>query len=124
MGEIAVSNPVRVFVLDDHEAYLAGISRLIDAEQDLEVVGRTTIRSRALDVCRMIQFAHPTVACLMVSAFANDQALVDADRAGARGFILKQIRGSELLNAIRLVARGIHLLEQREIVAALARLGQ
>ena len=72
----------------------------------------------------MIQFAHPTVACLMVSAFANDQALVDADRAGARGFILKQIRGGELLNAIRLVARGIHLLEQREIVAALARLGQ
>lgn len=125
---------VRVFLLDDHEIVRRGLRDLIDAEDDLEVVGEASTAEEALnripptrpdvavldvrlpdgsgvEVCREIRARHPEVQALMLTSFADDEALFSAIMAGASGYVLKQIRGSELLDAIRRVAAGESLLD-------------
>ncbi len=139
-GRASADGPVRVFLLDDNEAYLAGLTDLVDAEADLDVVGRATspmdavdgmarcqpdvavldIRlngpdpqpgaTTGVDVCRQVRSDHPRVACLMLTAFPNDGLLHEAADAGAAGLVLKKIRGGELLEAIRRIAAGADLL--------------
>ncbi len=131
----------RVFLLDDHEIVRRGVAQLIDAEPDLTVVGEASGASEAIDivertqpnvaildvrlqegsgieVCRDIRSSHPDIACLIFTSFADDRALVDASLAGAAGYVLKQVRGSDLLDSIRKVASGAQLLD-----AATVRLG-
>ena len=135
----------RVFLLDDHEVVRHGIAALIDAQPDLEVVGESSTVAETLDVvadcnpdvavldvrvagasgieaCRDIRSAHPEVECLMLTSFADDQAMVEASLAGASGFVLKQVRGGDLVNAIRKVASGAHLLDSATVRQALSRL--
>jgi DNA-binding NarL/FixJ family response regulator len=125
---------IRVFLLDDHEIVRMGVRDLLEAEPDIAVVGEAGTASSALaripalrpdvavldvrlpdgdgvSVCREIRSAMPQVACLMLTSFGDDEALFDAIMAGAAGYVLKQIRGTDLVGAVRTVAAGQSLLD-------------
>ncbi len=125
----------RVFVVDDHEIVRRGIADMIDAERDLEVVGEASTAQQALsrvaatlpdvvvldvrlpdgsgiDVCRSILSAHPSVKCLMLTAYDDDRASYAAVLAGASGYVLKDIRGQKLIEGIRAVAAGRTLVSK------------
>src|SRR6202011_5760236 len=128
----------RVFLLDDHELVRRGIRDLLWAEEDLQVVGEAGTADEALEgiaqtkpdvavldvrlgddpsgrtgieVCRDLRSNHPEIACVMLTSFADDEALFASIMAGASGYVLKQIRGADLVGAIRRVARGESLLD-------------
>ncbi len=136
---------IRVFLLDDHEVVRRGVADMLQRGGDIEVVGEAGTAADALrvvascnpdvavldvrltdgtgiEVCRDIRSAHPEIACLILTSFSDDQALVDASLAGAAGYALKQIRGNDLVDAIRKVAGGAQLLDQATVRLALARL--
>ncbi len=138
---------ITVFLLDDHEVVRRGVAGLLEAEPDLEVVGEAGTAAEALrlvgetrpdvavldvrlddgngiEVCREIRSAHPDVACLMLTSYADDRALVDAAVAGAAGFVLKQVRGNQLIDSIRRVAAGAVLLDDATVRLGLQRLKQ
>jgi two-component system, NarL family, response regulator DevR len=75
-----------------------------------------------VEVCREIRSAHEDIACLMLTSYADDDALFDAIMAGAAGYVLKQIRGNDLVNAIRQVSTGASLLDPAVTGRVLARL--
>jgi two-component system, NarL family, response regulator DevR len=125
---------VRVFLLDDHEIVRRGVRELLDAEDDLEVVGEAGTAEQALaripptrphvaildvrlpdgngvEVCREVRSRHPDVACIMLTSFSDDEALLQAIVAGASGYLLKQLRGTDIVDAVRRVARGESLLD-------------
>ena len=125
---------VRVFLLDDHEVVRRGLRELLEAEPDLQVVGEAGTADEALaripatqpnvavldvrlpdgngiEVCREIRSQHPEIACLMLTSFADDEAMFSAIMAGAAGFVLKQVRGAELVEGVRRVAQGESLLD-------------
>ena len=129
-----VGSPVRVFLLDDHEVVRRGIRDLLEATGDIEVVGESgsareaTARIPALrphvavldgrlpdgsgiDVCRDIRSVDPTIKGLILTSFDDDQALFAAIMAGASGYILKQIRGNDLVDTVRRVAAGQSMLD-------------
>ena len=133
----------RVFLVDDHEIVRRGIADIIDAAPDLEVVGESgTVRGtlgrvtatrpdvvvldvrlgdgNGVDLCRDIRSAFPEIACLMLTAFDDDDASRLAVIAGAAGYVLKDIRGAKLLDGIRQVALGRSLIAPalRDLVAA------
>ena len=118
--------PIEVFVLDDHEIVRRGVRGLLEAEPDIQVIGEASTASCALaripalrpsvavldvrlpdgdgvSVCREVRSRVPEVACLMFTAFSDDEALLDSIMAGAAGYVLKQIRGSDLIGAVRMV---------------------
>ena len=124
----------RVFLVDDHEIVRRGVADLINAEADLTVVGEAATVKQALsriaattpdvavldvrlpdgsgiDLCRDIRSAHPDVACLMLTAYDDDEASYTAVLAGAAGYVLKDIRGQGLLESIRRVANGETLVD-------------
>jgi len=124
----------RVFLLDDHEVVRRGLRELFDAEDDLTVVGEAGTAEEALarvpstrpdvavldvrlpdgdgvEVCRDLRSNMPELKCLMLTSFADDEALFSAILAGASGYVLKQIRGSDLVSAVRRVAAGESLLD-------------
>jgi DNA-binding NarL/FixJ family response regulator len=123
-----------VFLLDDHEVVRRGVRELLDAEDDIEVVGEADSAERALaripaihpdvalldvrlpdgdgiEVCREIRSRFDDVACIMLTSFSDDEALVQAVLAGASGYLLKQIRGNDIVEAVRRVASGASLLD-------------
>ncbi|MET9793112.1 response regulator transcription factor [Streptomyces canus] len=127
-------HPIRVFLLDDHEVVRRGITDLLDAEPDISVVGdadtveHALVRGPALrpdvavldvrlpdgdgiTVCRELRNQMPELACLMLTSFDEEDALLDAIMAGASGYVLKQIRGSDLVSAVRTVASGQSMLD-------------
>jgi DNA-binding NarL/FixJ family response regulator len=129
-----VPDIVRVFLVDDHEVVRRGLKDLIDAEDDLEVVGDAASAGMALagiaqtspdvalldvrlpdgngvEICRDVRARDPRIACLMLTSFGDDEALFDAIMAGAAGYLLKDVRGPDLLDAIRRVAAGDSLLD-------------
>ena len=136
---------IRVFLADDHEVVRRGVRDLIDHEDDMSVVGEASSGEEALtrialckpdvavldvrlgedsgiEVARDIRSAHPDVRCLMLTSFADDEALVDSIVAGAAGYVLKQVRGNELLDGIRRVAAGESLLDPAVTTRVLDRL--
>lgn len=136
---------IRVFLLDDHEIVRRGLRELLEAAGDLEVVGEAGTAEEALrripattpdvavldvrlpdgdgvTVCREIRSKMPELNCLMLTSFADDEALFDAIMAGAAGYVLKQIRGNELVDAIRKVAGGQSLLDPSVTAKVLERL--
>ncbi len=136
---------IRVLLLDDHEIVRRGVKDLLEAEDDLTVVadtgtgaeairicGHTDIDVAVLDVrleesngiavCREIRAAHPEIACLILTSYADDQALIDASVAGAAGYVLKQIRSDDLVEAIRKVAAGATLLDAAQVRLGMERL--
>ncbi|MEU6230015.1 response regulator transcription factor [Streptomyces sp. NPDC047042] len=127
-------DPIRVFLLDDHEVVRRGITDLLDAEPDISVIGdadsveHALVRAPALrpdvavldvrlpdgdgiTVCRELRSRMPELACLMLTSFDDEDALLDAIMAGASGYVLKQIRGSDLVSAVRTVASGQSMLD-------------
>jgi DNA-binding NarL/FixJ family response regulator len=138
-------SPIAVFLLDDHEVVRRGVRDLLEAEPDIRVVGEAGTASSALaripalcpdvavldvrlpdgdgvSVCREIRSRMPQVACLMLTSFADDEALFDAVMAGAAGYVLKQIRGTDLVGAVRTVASGQSMLDPRAASQLMARL--
>lgn len=133
-----MSDVTRVFLLDDHEIVRRGVAQVLDAEADLQVVGEASTAAEALavigackpdvavldvrlgdgngiEVCRDIRANHPEIPCLMLTSFADDQALLDAALAGAAGYVLKEVRSNELVTSIRKVAAGALLLDKAEV---------
>jgi DNA-binding NarL/FixJ family response regulator len=125
---------ISVFLLDDHEIVRRGVRELLESEPDIVVVGEAGTAASALaripalrpdvavldvrlpdgdgvSVCRDIRSSMPEVACLMLTSFGDDEALFDAIMAGAAGYVLKQIRGTDLVGAVRTVASGRSLLD-------------
>jgi two-component system response regulator DevR len=136
---------VRVFLLDDHEVVRRGVADLLEAEPDLSVVGEASTAAEALarvpavqpdvavldvrlpdgdgvTVCRELRSRMPDLRCLMLTSFADDDALFDAIMAGASGYVLKQIRGTDLVGAVRTVANGQSLLDPRTTAQVLERM--
>ncbi|MFE7575415.1 LuxR family transcriptional regulator [Streptomyces sp. CB01249] len=124
----------RVFLVDDHEVVRRGLRDLIDDEPDMEVVGEAATAEQGLarglalrpdvavldvrlpdgngiGVCRELRSGLPGLACLMLTSFDDEDALLDAIMAGAAGYVLKQINGSDLVSAIRTVATGQSMLD-------------
>ncbi|OUE20920.1 Transcriptional regulatory protein DevR (DosR) [Clavibacter michiganensis] len=135
----------RVFLLDDHELVRRGIADVIERAADLEVVGEAgTVRDAVarveatrpdvvvldvrlpdgsgVDACRRIRSRHPDLPCLMLTAFDDDSALEAAVLAGAQGWLLKDIRGAGLVDAIRRVAAGGQLMDREVVRRARARI--
>jgi DNA-binding NarL/FixJ family response regulator len=144
MGETG-NRVIRVFLLDDHEVVRRGVRDLLEFEDDLVVVGEAATAAEALvgiptsrpdvavldvrlpdgsgvNVCREIRSEHPEISCLMLTSFADDDALVDAIMAGADGYVLKQIRGSDLVGAVRTIAAGGSLMDSRTVARTMERL--
>jgi len=132
--QVPHTTPIRVFLLDDHEVVRRGLHDLIDAEPDMRVVGEAGTSEQALarapalrpdvaildirlpdsdgiTVCRELRSRDAELACLMLTSFDDDDALLDAIMAGASGYVLKQIRGSDLVSAVRTVASGQSMLD-------------
>ena len=137
--------PVRVFLLDDHEIVRRGVRELLEAEPDLVVVGEAATAAEAMarvpalvpdvavldvrlpdgdgvTVCRDLRTQLPGLACLMLTSYSDDDALFAAILAGAAGYVLKQIRGADLVGAVRTVAAGGSLLDPKATAAVLARM--
>jgi DNA-binding NarL/FixJ family response regulator len=136
---------IRVFLLDDHEVVRRGIADLLSLETDIEVVGEagstkealTRIRAarpdvaildvrlpdgNGIEVCRDARSMLPQLACLMLTSYSDDEALFDAIMAGAAGYVLKDIKGNDLVTAVRAVAAGRSLQDPRTTQRVLERL--
>ena len=142
---VEVNAPVRVFLLDDHEIVRRGIADLLAGEPDIEVVGEAGTAAEALaripavrpdvavldarlpdgsgiDVCRDIRSARPETQCIILTSYDDDDAIFAAVMAGAAGYLLKEVRGLSLVEAIRQVAGGKSLLDPSVTGRLLARL--
>jgi two-component system, NarL family, response regulator DevR len=136
---------VRVFLVDDHEMVRRGVRDLLEEESDIVVVGEAATAAEAVaaigrlvpdvavldarlpdghgvDVCRDVRSLHPEVACLMFTSYDDEDAIMAAIMAGAAGYLLKQIRGIDLVDAVRRVAAGQSLLDPAVTQTVLARL--
>jgi two-component system, NarL family, response regulator DevR len=135
----------RVFLLDDHEIVRRGLRELLEQEGDLEIVGEAGSAEEAyaripptrpdvavldvrlpdgngVEVCREIRSRHADIHCLMLTSFADDEALFSAIMAGASGYLLKQVKGNDLVDAVRRVGRGESLLDPSMTARVLERL--
>jgi DNA-binding NarL/FixJ family response regulator len=136
---------IKVFLLDDHEVVRRGLADVLESTGEFEVVGEAGTAEQALnrlhglavdvavldvrlpdgngiEVCREIRSRFPGVGCLMLTSFSDDEALVDAAMAGAQGYALKQIRGADIVDAVRAVSRGEVLLDPAVVAQAMQRL--
>jgi DNA-binding NarL/FixJ family response regulator len=134
-----------VFLLDDHEIVRRGLRELLEQESDIDVVGEAGTAEEALgripptrpdvalldvrlpdgdgvEVCRDIRSNHPEIHCLMLTSYADDEALFSAIMAGASGYLLKQVKGNDLVEAIRRVGNGESLLDPAMTARVLDRL--
>ncbi len=125
---------IRVYLLDDHEVVRHGLRDLLEREGDIEVVGESgsavdaehripALRPHVavldarlpdgsgIDVCREIRSVDPTIQALILTSYEDDEALFAAIMAGAAGYVLKQIKGTDLVDAVRRVAGGQSLLD-------------
>jgi len=137
-------DPIRVFLLDDHELVRHGLRTLLEADGDMVVAGEAATATDALaripevrpdvavldvrlrdgngvEVCREVRSGHPEVACLVLTSFADDEALLAAIMAGASGYVLKDVRGADLVGHIRKVAAGHSLLDPSVAARAMER---
>lgn len=147
MGEASHSGDVAktVFVVDDHAVVRIGLADLLEEEPDLRVIGQAGTAREALarvpalrpdvvvldvrlpdgngvELCRELRSRLPGTACLMLTSFPDEQAVVDALLAGAAGYVIKDVRGMELASAVRAVAAGGRLLDDRTTAELLDRL--
>jgi two-component system response regulator DevR len=126
--------PIRLFLLDDHEVVRRGLKDLLDQEDDIEVVGESGLAQDAasriptikpdvavldarlpdgsgIEVCRDVRSLDPSIAVIILTSYDDDDALFAAIMAGAAGYVLKQVRGTDLVDAVRRVAAGQSLLD-------------
>ncbi len=135
----------RVFLLDDHEIVRRGVRDLLESSGRIEVVGEAGTVAEALSripptqpdvavldvrlpdgdgvtVCREIRSRHPEIQCVMLTSFSDDEALFQAIMAGSSGYLLKQIKGTDIVDAIERVAQGQSLLDPAVTARVLDRL--
>ena len=128
--------PIKVFLLDDHEIVRRGVADLLSGEPDIEIVGEASTVDEAvrripasapdvavldarlpdgsgIEVCRIVRDGSPDIRCLILTSYDDDEAVFAAVLAGASGYVLKQIRGAGLIDAVRQVAAGRSLLDPR-----------
>jgi DNA-binding NarL/FixJ family response regulator len=138
------NDPIRVFLLDDHEVVRRGIKELLEGEPDIVVVGESGLAAEAarripalrpdvaildarlpdgsgIDVCREIRSRDPEVKALILTSYDDDDALFAAIMAGAAGYTLKQVRGNDLVDTVRRVAAGQSSLDPSVTAAVLDR---
>ncbi|AYY14242.1 DNA-binding response regulator [Actinobacteria bacterium YIM 96077] len=136
---------ITVFLLDDHEVVRRGVAAVLENEPDIEVIGEASTAEQAVGripalrpdvaildvrlpdgdgvtVCREVRSRLPELACLMLTSFSDDDALFDAVMAGASGYVLKQIHGTDLVGAVRALAGGKSLLDPESTSRMLERL--
>ncbi|MFC0110710.1 response regulator [Kibdelosporangium aridum] len=136
---------LRVFLLDDHEVVRKGVAALLGTNPDISVVGEASTAAEALakvpvlkpdvavldvrlpdgdgvQVCRDLRADMPDLKCLMLTSYSDDEALFESVMAGAAGYVLKEVRGGDLVRAIRTVAQGGSLLDPTATTQVLARL--
>ena len=121
---------IKVFLLDDHEVVRRGVRDMLETAPDILVVGDASTAvldvrlpdGDGVSVCRDLRSQLPNLACLMLTSFADDEALYEAIMAGASGYVLKQIRGADLVNAIRTVAGGQSMLDAGTTAQVMERL--
>ena len=141
----ASGGKTRVFLVDDHEIVRRGVRDLLESTGEFVIVGEAGTVMQALDrlhglevdvavldvrlpdgngieLCREIRSLYPQVGCLMLTSFSHDDALVDAALAGAHGYALKQIRGNEIIDAVRAVGAGRSILDPATTRRALERM--
>jgi DNA-binding NarL/FixJ family response regulator len=139
------ARPIRVFLVDDHEVLRVGLRKLLAAEPGIEVAGEAATARSALDrvpaldvdvavvdmrlpdgdgaeVCRGLKSASPGTACLILSGYGDERAVLGAVAAGAAGYMMKQEAGPELVNAVRAVAAGRTVLGSEAAQQVMARL--
>jgi DNA-binding NarL/FixJ family response regulator len=125
---------IRVFLLDDHEVVRTGLRELLENDGDIEIVGESGSALEAIaripalrpnvavldarlpdgngiDVCRQVRSVDPSIQGLILTSYEDDEALFAAIMAGAAGYVLKQIRGTDLVDAVRRVASGQSMLD-------------
>ncbi|MFD5430441.1 response regulator [Streptomyces sp. NPDC127084] len=130
----ASNDTISVFLVDDHEVVRRGVRDLLEAEPDIVVTGEANTVGQALargpalrprvaildvrlpdgdgiTVCRELRSLMPDLACLMLTSFDDDEALLDAIMAGAAGYVLKRVKGADLVTAVRTVAAGQSMLD-------------
>ncbi|MFE6648858.1 response regulator [Nocardioides sp. NPDC057772] len=148
MTESAPENadePIRVFLLDDHEVIRRGIKDLLEDEDDIIVIGESGLAEEArrripalrphvaildgrlpdgsgIDVCRDVRSVDPSIAALILTSFDDDDALFSAIMAGAAGYLLKQIRSADLVETVRQVAAGKSMLDPAVTAQVLERI--
>ena len=126
--------PIRVYLLDDHEVVRTGLKHLLESDGGIEVVGESGLAEEAkrripalrpdvavldgrlpdgsgIDVCREIRSVDPSIQALILTSFDDDEALFSAILAGAAGYVLKQVRGNDLIEAVKQVAMGRSMLD-------------
>jgi two-component system, NarL family, response regulator DevR len=136
---------IRVFLLDDHEIVRRGVRELLEAQDDLEVVGEAATAEEGVaripatkpdvaivdmrlpdgdgvEVCREVRSIDGSIQCLVLTSFSDDEALFESIMAGAAGYLLKQIKGTDLVDAVRRVASGQSLLDPGVTARVLERL--
>ena len=136
---------LKVFLVDDHEMVRRGVADLLDEEPDLTVVGQASSVAEALarvpalmpdlvvldvrlpdgngvELCRELRSRLPTLNCLMLTSYTDEDAMLEAILAGAGGYVIKDIKGSALLSAVRTVGSGRSLLDNRAAAALMSRL--
>jgi DNA-binding NarL/FixJ family response regulator len=144
-NDAAGPSTIKVFLMDDHEIVRRGVRELLEGSGDIVVVGEAGTAAEAIaripatrpdvavldvrvpdmsgvEVCRAIRSNHPEVRCLMLTSYSDDEALLGAIMAGASGYVLKQIRGNDLVDAVRAIASGASLLDPAVTARVLERL--
>jgi two-component system, NarL family, response regulator DevR len=134
VANVAARSPIRVFLVDDHEVVRVGLRELLEEQPDIVVVGEAETATEAtrrlpalrpdvaildvrlpdgsgIDVCRQIRSVDPSIAALVLTSFDDDEALLAAILAGAAGYVLKQIRATDLVTVVRRVAAGESVLD-------------
>lgn len=140
-----MTDPIRVYLLDDHELVRRGLHDLLSAEDDVEIVGESGSAVQAvpdilelapdvavldgrlpdgsgIEVCRAVRAENPAVRALILTSYDDDQALFAAIMAGADGYVLKQIAGTDLIDGIRSIAAGRSLLDPSLVARVMDRL--
>ena len=136
---------IRVFILDDHDVVRQGLTFMLEQQGDMEVVGQAATAAEAvaripalrpdvavldgrlpdgsgIEVCRTVRSLDPSVNALILTSYDDDEALFAAIMAGAAGYVLKEIGGSDLVSAIRLVAAGKSLIDPAMTATVLERI--
>jgi two-component system response regulator DevR len=136
---------IRVFLLDDHEMVREGLCNLLESDEDIEVVGQAATAEEALaripltnpdvaildvrlgdgsgiEVCREVRSLRPDIVCLMLTSFADDEALYASVMAGAAGYVLKQIRSRDFIEDVKKVAGGASLMDPRAVARVVDRI--
>jgi two-component system response regulator DevR len=136
---------IRVFLLDDHELVREGIRSLLEGDEEIEVVGEAATAEEAMtriplakpdvaildvrledgsgiEVCRDIRSLMPGLICLMLTSYADDEALYASVMAGAAGYVLKQVKARDLIDDVKKVAHGASLMDPRAVARVVERI--